>query len=254
MFFGLPKKPVLLAAILAGAAGGPYVSSETQLGRTLKQSLTSLWDAAPGHGSASNSSLAHFDNETLWNYNGGNGSSEHQLASLRGPDSGTLVGGPIHDLRDVLRFDISPRWVSDHFTRVSTVLAELNLDGLRVPIVTGTADVDLAGTLTYYFDRQQRLQRINLQGFTGEPQRVTDLLVRDYYLQPQAALGGGLYVTRWNGQVTSLLKVSPAPIIYADSPRSRYSVFLEINQPSMPYGLSHAASTIVGADRETYRW
>ena len=75
----------------------------------------------------------------------------------------SIVGAPVTDLREVMRFDISPSWVIERFTRVSTVLADVRLKALRVPIVTGTRVDDLAGTLTYYFDGSGKVQRPNCQ-------------------------------------------------------------------------------------------
>ena len=43
--------------------------------------------------------------------------------------------------------------------RVTTV-PQFALAGLRVPLVTGTQIDDLAGSLTYYFDRTDQVQRI----------------------------------------------------------------------------------------------
>ncbi len=105
----------------------------------------------------------------MWNFNVGTPSVEQLQASTPNP---TLTGPVIHDLREVLRFDITPHWVPQKFSRVSTVLADLHFDGLRVPLVSGTEVGDLAGTLTYYFDRYQRLQRVKIHGLTGDPARV----------------------------------------------------------------------------------
>ncbi len=100
----------------------------------------------------------------LWNYTTGVPTlPQLQQSSATQP----ITGGPVRDLRDVIRFDINPAWVMQNFGRVTTVLADVKLDGLRVPLVTGTAPTDLAGTITYYFDNQQTLRRINLQGLTG---------------------------------------------------------------------------------------
>ncbi len=49
----------------------------------------------------------------------------------------SYVGRPnVVDLREVLRFDVNPAWVMQNFQRVTTVLAETRLDGLRVPFVS----------------------------------------------------------------------------------------------------------------------
>ena len=67
---------------------------------------------------------------------------------------------PMPSLAEVLRFDVTVAWVMQRWPRVSTGLPYLQLQGYRVPLVTGTTVADLAGSLTYYFNAQQQVQRI----------------------------------------------------------------------------------------------
>ena len=78
-------------------------------------------------------------------------------------------GGPRSE-RDSAALDgeRTSAWVLARWPRVSTRLANLDLQGYRVPLVSGTADGDLAGSLTYYFNSQQRVQRITFIGSTGD--------------------------------------------------------------------------------------
>ncbi len=253
----LLKKPALGAVLLAGAAGGPYVLYETDAGQTARQTASSLFGGSattshaswfggePGVGAAGNTT------QDLWNFNLGTPNVD-QLQG-QGPQQ-DLTGPVVTDLREVLRFDITPAWVPQRFTRVSTVLADMNLDGLRVPLVSGTQIGDMAGTLTYYFDRYQRLQRLKIHALTGDPVRVVQTLQQFYQLQQEPALGGGLYLIKWNGQPTSVLHVAPAPIIYSTAEHSRYSVFLELNQPNIPYGLSEEARQLIATGHAINRW
>ncbi len=171
-----------------------------------------------------------------------------------GNNGPTLVGQPVSDLREVLRFDISPQWVTERFSRVTTVLADLQLDGLRVPMVTGTGPDDLAGSISYYFDQSARLQRVMLHGFTGDPNSVVETMTQHYGLQREAALEAGVYTRRWNGQPVHFLRISRAPIVYSDAVHHKFTVFLELNQPDLRYGISPEAQRIVTADRSTGRW
>jgi len=57
--------------------------------------------------------------------------------------------------------------VISRWPRVSAGLAELQLQGYRVPLVSGTTANDLAGALTYYFNSRQQVQRITFQGTTA---------------------------------------------------------------------------------------
>ena len=166
----------------------------------------------------------------------------------------TVGGGTVNDLREVLRFDIVPGWLPQRFARVSTVTSNVQMDGVRVPLITGTQSKDIAGSLTYYFDASQALKRINLHGLAGDPTSLAALMVQFYQLKPEQSLGGQLFTTRWNNRVTSVMHIAPAPIIYAGADHSKYIVFLELNQPDNQYGLSDEASGILRTAQATQRW
>ncbi len=252
----------LTTAMLAAAAiGGPYVASETEPGREAVSKVSGLVQGSSGEsGRKKNFSLpstessyhAHYQTEALRNPQQTFQAASNRVLIDSKPVS--LVGGPIHDLRDVLRFDISPTWVSQRFARVTTVLAELQLDGLRVPLVTGPQPNDLAGTMTYYFDHAGALQRVNIHGFIGDPAELAQTMQSYYRMAPEPTLDAGVMAVRWNGVITGLVKLTRAPVMHQDQPYQKYTVFLELNQPNLPYGLSHAAQQIVHADRHTGRW
>lgn len=185
----------------------------------------------------------------LWDYTLG----VPQLQQLQ-QQPGAIGGGEVHDLREVLRFDIQPGWLPQRFSRVSTVLSNVQMDGLRVPLITGTRPSDLAGTLTYYFDASQSLRRINLHGLTGDPSGLAQLMMQFYGLTPEASLGGQLFTTRWNNRVTNVLHIAPAPIIYAGADHSKYIVFLELNQANASYALSEEASGFLKNSQAAQRW
>ena len=241
------RSPLTGLALLAGAAGGPYMLFETDTGKLAQESASHVFSSTstssdkPGPGEAA----------YHWNLAGTNPSptalnpstAEHHLEQP-----------PVPNLSEVLRFDITPTWVMNRFPRVSTVLADMQLDGLRVPLVTGIAPTDLAGTLTYYFDHNQRLQRVTIHSVTGDPTRFVSELQSAYRFQQEPSLGGGLYLLKWNNQPTCILHVTPAPVIYSDAPYSRFSLFLEVNQPGIAYGLSKEAQLLISTGKETNRW
>jgi hypothetical protein len=186
----------------------------------------------------------------LWDYTLGTPS----LSQIQQQPNTSVGGGVVSDLREVLRFDIKPGWLPQRFARVSTVLSNVQLDGLRVPLVTGTQPTDLAGSLTYYFDASQSLQRINLSGLTGDPTNLANLMVQYYQLQPEQCLGGQLLTARWNNRITSVVLITPAPIIYAGADHSKYIVFMELNQPSQNFGLSEEAAETLRQAQATQRF
>lgn len=141
-----------------------------------------------------------------------------------------LEGAPIYDLREVFRFDVSPQWVTSRWARISTVLANTELKGMRTPLVTGTAPDDVAGSLTYYFDQRHQLQRITFHGFTADERRLVALLVNEYECKPLATLDRGLYVSKRSGKPMSGLRITHAPVVRASAPHSQMKIDLEINR------------------------
>lgn len=240
------------AGVIAAAVGGPYVATETEIGKTLSNSLQNVvaTSSSTGEQSSSGGKNSHHLTETLWDRKLG----ERDIRQFGTTEMQTIAGGPVADFRDVLRFDITPNWVTAHFSRVTTVLSELNLEGMRVPIVTGTRNDDVAGSLTYYFRHDGKLQRVAMHGFTGDPTRLVEIMTKFYKMQPRSSLDSGVYTTEWNGRPSSILKITRAPIMYADATRSQHTVFLELNQPNYEYGLSLEAQRIVGSDWSTGRW
>ncbi len=283
------RTPTLIG-LLTAAVGVPYTATETDLGRSTVQMITGsseagssiapvTWTERDGVELGTNSlrDVEGIWEQTIDRYRYGQTQplqTVNRLASSSNRDatqsaiapgmpvesysvaqnSASLVGQPVQDLREVLRFDISPDWVTQRFSRVSTVLAELNLDGLRVPLVTGTAAGDLAGSISYYFDRQSRLQRVMLHGFTGDATSVVNTMTQFYGLQLEPSLDAGVYTRKWNGRPVHFLRITRAPIVYSDATHHKFIIFLELNQPDLGYGISEEAQRIMSADHSTGRW
>jgi hypothetical protein len=165
-----------------------------------------------------------------------------------------LTGPRQQSLEEVVRFDRSPSWVTKNWSRVTTVLAEVQLEGLRVPLVTGTKLTDFAGSVTYYFDRQHQVQRIVLNGTCGDPSTIEQFAVGPLKLKKRPTLGAGLYTHSWNGRVKSALRLTHAPIVRTSSPFTRYTVYMEINHPSSQFEMSPEGRDMLRRDRQTWRW
>lgn len=161
--------------------------------------------------------------------------------------------GPV-PFDQIVRFDLTPDSITQNWSRVTTTQSENFLLGMRVAVVTGPEISDLAGSMTYYFDEQDQLQRISLQGFTGDASRLIAHCEQGYKLEKQASLDAGMYIATWNGMPTSVLHVARAPVIRADSPRTQYYVTLEINRPSSRMQLSPQASALVERTHQAKRW
>ncbi len=252
------KKPLSGLLLLAGAAGGPYMLLETDAGKQATGGLTHMVGSNGGAESAAGDYAGGFFtaiNPAGQGSMGGAGASRPAGNMLNPLLADHDLSQPaIHSLTEILRFDISPGWVLERFPRVTTVLADTQMDGLRVPLVTGTTPSDIAGTLTYSFDRYQRVQRLTVQGTTGDATRFMTELQQQYRMQQVPSLGGVLYLLSWNGNATSVVHIEPAAVIYADSPYARFNVLIELNQAGLEYGLSPAAQQLLAAGKNTQRW
>ncbi len=275
-------------AMIAAAIGVPYTATETEFGKNLVRSVSSQTASVTSAVGASTESVhAHRDVERIWEdsvdrfryastpiavQTRGAGAAitatdastqyapQPDLNGMSGggsagfSNSAALVGGPIYDLREVLRFDISPDWVTSRFSRVTTVLADTELEGLRVPLVTGIGPADLAGSITYYFDTSGKLQRVMLHAFTGDASRVVATMTQFYGLQAEPSLDAGVYTRRWNATPVHFLRLTRAPVVYSDALHHKLTVYLELNQPDLRYGISTEAQRIIDSDRRTGRW
>ncbi len=164
--------------------------------------------------------------------------------------SGVIQQPPVTDLSQVLSFQITPQWVLSRWPQVTTTRANGNLEGLRVALVTGTRPQDIAGALTYYFDKQRRLQRIALRGITGDQRYLVSLVTRYYHLQREPVPGVEMYVSRWNGKPISALIVRRKPLVHASDMLDRCEVALELNRPDnyvqLSPGLQKALAAAAG--------
>ena len=146
---------------------------------------------------------------------------------------------PQRSLVEIFRFDITAESVMQNWSQVWTRFGDDGLSGLRVTLMSGTRPTDLAGSLTYYFDRKHVLQRIAFSGSCGDPSELIVHLQQSYQLQPVPALGGYQYVARGaDGQPVSGLEIRYAPVIQQDQPYRRLELELELNRPQGPGGLS----------------
>jgi hypothetical protein len=209
------KKAVLGTVLLATAAGGPAVY----------HALPNYWKALRQQWSSSSETAA-----------AGAASSEPLRAAPAGEKPALpLEGVPTQSLAEVLRFDVTTGWVLRRWPRVSTGLAELPLQGYRVPLVTGTAETDLAGALTYYFNSQQQVQRIGFQGTTGNPRELIRLLSDRYKFARRLTNDPGLYVYEVAdpaGRPKSVLRIQSVGVVKSSEPRRRFDVELMLERPS----------------------
>ena len=210
-------KRMLLLGLLVGAVGVPILA--TTGGDWVKKISTVLGggdDAKPGPADLTKS----------------NEPAQRGNEPAGGPREPRLEGLPTHDLTEVLRFDATPAWIMSRWSRVSTVPADVRLQGYRVALVTGTNPDDLAGALTYYFGPDLKVQRIKFVGATGDPSKLVNVVTRRYGLTRKTTRDAGvfLYQRTWNNDPVSELEIRPAAVVRTEAPLTRFRVNLEINQ------------------------
>ncbi len=163
---------------------------------------------------------------------------QQQLAADGQSTAAAARRTPAVSLESVLRFDVTPRWVIESWPRVSTTRIDGPLDGLRVPLVTGTGPSDVVGSLTYYFDHNQRVQRIALDGVVGDERQLVSVVTRVFELVPEPTAGTGVFLAKWNGKPTSALLVYRMPVVSVENSLQKFAFRLELNRPTNNFGLS----------------
>jgi len=146
-----------------------------------------------------------------------------------------IEGTPVANMAEVFHFNVTPGWITSRWPRVSTGGAHLQLQGYRVPLVTGTQDTDIAGSLTYYFNAQQKVQRITFDGTTGNASRLVGLLTSKYGFVRRLTNNPGMFVYEYahaDGRTKSLLTITSATAIKASDPYRRFKVRLLLEKPA----------------------
>jgi len=142
---------------------------------------------------------------------------------------------PIVDMDQAFRLDGTPATVMSRWPRVSNGLPDEKLQGMRVALITGLREDDLAGSLTYYFTPSQHCAKLTFVGSTGDPTRFIQLMTSRFAFKPFTKGEPGVmrYEIRWNGSAQSELVIRPAAIVRSSSPLTRYQVQVNIADPAI---------------------
>lgn len=244
------ERGTLFSAIIATAIGAPYLLLNGNWAKGPEGGSAS----APAHAASEHSgapvAAPSFQATPVWTRN----PPAVTMPGMPGAHAPKLEGPGKIAFEQIFRFDLPPAFVTQNWSRVSATLADLELEGLRVPLVTGTGLDDISGSLTYYFDKNHRLQRISFQGTSGDFRRLVAFVNKFHHLEPEPTLGAGLYLAKWNGTPKSVLRIRNAPVLRADMPLSRYEIDLEINRPDDNYQLSPEMAQSLNFDQNAGRW
>ncbi len=140
---------------------------------------------------------------------------------------------PTPSLADVLRFDVTVEWVLQRWPRVTTGLPHLQLQGYRVTLVTGTSTADVAGSLTYYFNSHQQVQRITLHGTTGDPSVLVGVVTGRHHFARRLTNDPSVVLYEavdTHNRPAGSLKIRSAPVVRMDRPYTRYEIDLSMDR------------------------
>jgi hypothetical protein len=172
------------------------------------------------------------------------------------PTHTPLEGVRSYALGEVLRMDVTKEWIYQRWARKSTSTSDLELFGVRVPLVSGTQLTDVAGALTYYFDQAGQVQKLTFNGRTGDTTAVRNLVAQAYGLRPaSSAPGEQLYQYLQGSDVISQLRTRPAPVLWESSPHDSYAVELVLQRPgtARPINESNEALQQILREQEQLR-
>lgn len=217
---------------LLGGALIPYLLSSKS---TIREALTSPLHmmSKPGGDAAltapsEHEAAAHHDQQTA--------APEPHVAvhpQQATPQTRTTSEVTVVPFEQALRWEVKPAWVLGTWSRVTTALPELDLQGYRVAYVSGTAETDIAGSLSYYFDNTHRLQRIAFNGTTGDARRLVQFLTSQHRFERRLSDDPSTYLYQVSGGRTALseMRIKTAPVVSSGSPLSRFAVTLEMRRP-----------------------
>jgi len=151
------------------------------------------------------------------------------------PKKVPFEGAPVRGLAEVFNFNVTADWILRRWPRVTTGLSHLQLQGYRVPLVTGTGTSDLAGSLTYYFNAQHRVQLITFHGTTADTRKLVQLLLTRHRFTRRLTNDPGMFVYEVaddRGKISSFARIRTAGTIKSNRPQTRFEVDLVLTRPS----------------------
>jgi hypothetical protein len=204
------SRPMLFLGVLVAAVVVPYVL----LDENLSESVHSTWDRLLGR--------VEQDKDEVLN-------------ALHAANYSPASGKPGHvaptPIEQVFRFDLTPQWVASRWPRVSTVAgSDPDQLGMRVVLVTGTQPDDIAGSLTYYFDRHHQLRRITFTGLTRDPRRLLAAVVTPYRLKSQPTTDAAYYLGGDPKDPTSEVIVRHMPVLVAEAGIANAEVEVDLSR------------------------
>ncbi|QGJ69083.1 Hypothetical protein PBC10988_7490 [Planctomycetales bacterium 10988] len=221
-------KPSWTVVGLLASVGVPYAAHQMD--------FSSLQSTSSPEAAVSQDSFAS-SGQPAFSLPPGTASSFSNQNPLSNPPQGMSQSGlsrPQQDLsiETLLRFDRTKPWVMATWPRVSTAAGNWRWAGYRVPLLTGTQEQDLAGSLTYYFDEEHVCQRITFQGTTGNAAPLAHYVQTYFGFEPTPDPNPSayLYQQKYERQVVGFLKIEPSSVVQQAHSLDRFRVNLVIQR------------------------
>lgn len=205
----MQQRPLLFLAVLATAVLVPYLLLDEQFAHSAARWWQRLRGNRPATPEAPDLNAAGLP------------------PAASNPAAEALASGEV-PLEEAFRFDHRPQWVASRWPQVTTVAGDPQSLGMRVAYVSGTAPDDVAGSLTYYFDRHHQLQRITFNGWTADPKRLLATTATAYGLKSLPTTAAAHFAAGDPQKPTSEVLVRFLPVLVAQPQRQRYEVKVDL--------------------------
>ncbi len=139
---------------------------------------------------------------------------------------------PATPLEQAISFEMTIEQILEKWPQVSTGIKEDSLFGYRVPFVSGTAENDITGALTYFFGSDRVLYRIDFKGDTGDTRKLILHLAKTFQMRRQNSTEQGVYLfqTPDDAQAVGELRICPRTIIHDAHPHQRFELSLQMSR------------------------
>jgi hypothetical protein len=212
----------LFGAAVTAALGVPFALSDKEE------------SASPSHEADAHLADAHLPGVAASASETAPHSATHLASAPSLTATGAVEGPLVADLAEILRFDLTPAWITQRWPRVmNSRHAGGELQAYRVPLVASAKVGGLTGALTYYFTEEQKLQGIQFYGNAADAQPLANFLTSQHGLERYKSGDPSLtlYELRRDGKAVSQLLVHTAPWIDASQPEGRYRVEFVLDHP-----------------------
>ena len=174
-------------------------------------------------------------------------------AAMTTPDpdgsSPHLDGGVFSGIEQVLDFKITPAEITSRWARVSFHVQDSGLHSYRVPVVTGEDPDDLAGSLTFLFDRHDKLQRLEFLGFTHDPSTLIILMKNKFRMTQRPSSIHTLLIKSQNKLPVSALRIVAPTVVSTSDHSEPLEIRFELNRLKLGATLSESFRRMLKTDQ-----